>query len=129
MNLSKILIKIDAIRSFLSMNLLVLYVYLQILFIILYCYLDKHSLHLQFRFSTEIAFDTIVFITIIFVSLFVIFICIMMTFLEYILKRKLHINYINISKFSKKNNFIHCIIFYLGLFIQTIFMILLFFKI
>lgn len=88
-NIKNILINSDKLRFFAFPNVLILYVYLQIIFLFIYSQISKNSLHLsQIDITTENMFDFgIVFMSVI-TSLFMICFCFIMTFVEYILRKK-----------------------------------------
>ena len=89
MNIKNMLINSDKLRSFAFPNILVLYTYLQIIFLFIYSQINKTSLHLsQTDIATENLFDFgIVFMSVT-ISLFMICFCFIMTFVEYILRKK-----------------------------------------
>lgn len=116
MNIKNMLINSDKLRSFVFPNILVLYTYLQIIFLFVYSQINKTSIHLsQTDIATENMFDFgIVFMSVI-ISLFMICFCIIMTFLEYFLRKKINLRIINLNDYSSIFNRIHKLLFYFGL--------------
>ena len=116
MKIRNILINSDKLRSFVFSNILVLYTYLQIIFLFIYSQINKTSIHLsQTDIATENMFDFgIVFMSVI-ISLFMICFCIIMTFVEYLLRKKINLRIINLNNYSSIFNRIHKLLFYFGL--------------
>lgn len=116
MNIKDMLINSDKLRSFVFPNILVLYTYLQIIFLFVYSQINKTSIHLsQTDIATENMFDFgIVFMSVI-ISLFMICFCIIMTFVEYLLRKKINLRIINLNNYSSIFNRIHKLLFYFGL--------------
>lgn len=116
MKIRNILINSDKLRSFVFPNILVLYTYLQIIFLFIYSQINKTSIHLsQTDIATENMFDFgIVFMSVI-ISLFMICFCIIMTFVEYLLRKKINLRIINLNNYSSIFNRIHKLLFYFGL--------------
>lgn len=116
MNIKDMLINSDKLRSFAFPNILVLYTYLQIIFLFIYSQINKTSIHLsQTDIATENMFDFgIVFMSVI-ISLFMICFCFIMTFVEYLLRKKINLEIINLDNFSNVFNRIHKLLFYFGL--------------
>ena len=116
MNIKNMLINSDKLRSFVFPNILVLYTYLQIIFLFVYSQINKTSIHLsQTDIATENMFDFgIVFMSVI-ISLFMICFCIIMTFVEYLLRKKINLRIINLNNYSSIFNRIHKLLFYFGL--------------
>ena len=129
MKIKDILINSDKLRSFAFPNILVLYAYLQIIFLFIYSQINKTSIHLsQTDISTENIFDFgIVFMSVI-ISLFMICFRIIMTFAEYLLRKKINLKIININNFSSFFNIIHKLLFYFGLVIIFTYISLLIYK-
>ena len=129
MKIKNMLINSDKLRSFVFPNILVLYTYLQIIFLFFYSQIDKISLHLsQTNTSTENMFDFgIVFMSVI-LSLFMIFFCFIMTFVEYLLRKKINFEIINLNNFSIIFNRIHKLLFYFGLVINFTYISFLIYK-
>ncbi len=129
MKIKNMLINSDKLRSFVFPNILVLYTYLQIIFLFFYSQIDKTSLHLsQTNTSTENMFDFgIVFMSVI-LSLFMIFFCFIMTFVEYLLRKKINFEIINLNNFSIIFNRIHKLLFYFGLVINFTYISFLIYK-
>ena len=129
MKIKNMLINSDKLRSFVFPNILVLYTYLQIIFLFFYSQIDKISLHLsQTNTSTENMFDFgIVFMSVI-LSLFMIFFCFIMTFVEYLLRKKINFEIINPNNFSIIFNRIHKLLFYFGLVINFTYISFLIYK-
>lgn len=129
MTIKKMLMNSDKLRSFVFPNILVLYTYLQIIFLFFYSQIDKTSLHLsQTNTSTENMFDFgIVFMSVI-LSLFMIFFCFIMTFVEYLLRKKINFEIINPNNFSIIFNKIHKLLFYFGLVINFTYISFLIYK-
>ncbi len=80
MNIKSILINSDKLRSFVFPNILILYVYLQIIFLLIYSQIDKTSVYLsQTDITTGNMFNFgIIFMSVV-ISLFMICFCIIMT--------------------------------------------------
>ncbi len=127
MKIKDILINIDMVRTFLFTNLLILYVYLQIIFLFIYSYLDKHSLHLYAKYSAEASFDFGVTFVSLLIFLFMICFCSIMTFLEYLMRKKISLYFLNIKNFPKLINIIHFVLFYFGLVIIICYILILLF--
>jgi hypothetical protein len=102
MKIKDIFINSDKLRFFAFPNVLILYVYLQIIFLFIYSQINKTSLHLsQIDIATANMFDFgIVFMSVI-ISLFMICFCFIMTFVEYILRKKINFKIMNLKKISK----------------------------
>lgn len=129
MKIKNILINSDKLRSFVFPNILVLYTYLQIIFLFIYSQINKTSLHLsQTDIATENMFDFgIVFMSVI-ISLFMICFCFIMTFVEYILRKKINFKIINFKNYPSIFNKIHKLLFYFGLVIIFAYISFLFYR-
>lgn len=129
MKIKDILINSDKLRFFVFPNVLILYVYLQIIFLFIYLQISKTSLHLsQADIAIENMFDFgIVFMSVI-ISLFMICFCFIMTFVEYILRKKINFKIMNFKKYPNIFNKIHKLIFYFGLVIIFTYISFLFYR-
>ena len=118
MKIKNILNFCDKIRTYIFPNVLVLYTYLQLLFLFVYFQINKNSIHLsQIDISNENLLDlSIIFVSFL-ISIFMICFCTIMMFIEYILRRKINLKLIQTDKMSISINLIHKCIFYMGLFI------------
>ncbi len=80
MNIKSILINSDKLRSFVFPNILILYVYLQIIFLLIYSQIDKTSVYLsQTDITTGNMFNFGIIFMSVAISLFMICFCIIMT--------------------------------------------------
>ncbi len=129
MKIKDILINSDKLRFFVFPNVLILYVYLQIIFLFIYLQISKTSLHLsQADIAIENMFDFgIVFMSVI-ISLFMICFCFIMTFVEYILRKKINFKIMNFKKYPNIFNKIHKLLFYFGLVIIFTYISFLFYR-
>lgn len=122
MKIKNILNFCDKIRTYIFPNVLVLYTYLQLLFLFVYFQINKNSIHLsQIDISNENLFDlSIIFVSFL-ISIFMICFCIIMVFIEYILRRKINLKLIKTDKMPISINLIHQFVFYMGVFIIIIY--------
>lgn len=129
MKIKDIFINSDKLRFFVFPNVLILYVYLQIIFLFIYSQINKTSLHLsQTDIVTENMFDFgIVFMSVI-ISLFMICFCFIMTFVEYILRKKINLKIVDLNNYPNIFNKIHKLLFYLGLVIIFTYISFLFYR-
>ena len=129
MRIKDILINGDKLRFLAFPNILILYVYLQIIFLFIYSQISKYSLHLsQIDIVTENMFDFgIVFMSVI-ISLFMICFCFIMTFVEYILRKKINLKIIDLNNYPNIFNKIHKLLFYFGLVIIFTYISFLFYR-
>jgi len=129
MKIKDIFINSDKLRFFAFPNVLILYVYLQIIFLFIYSQINKTSLHLsQTDIVTENMFDFgIVFMSVI-ISLFMICFCFIMTFVEYILRKKINLKIIDLNNYPNIFNKIHKLLFYFGLIIIFTYISFLFYR-
>lgn len=129
MKIKDILINSDKLRFFVFPNVLILYVYLQIIFLFIYSQINKTSIHLsQADIATENMFDFgIVFMSVI-TSLFMICFCFIMTFVEYILRKKINFKIMNFKNYPSIFNKIHKLLFYFGLVIIFAYISFLFYR-
>ena len=129
MKIKDILINSDKLRFFVFPNVLILYVYLQIIFLFIYSQINKTSIHLsQTDIATENMFDFgIVFMSVI-TSLFMICFCFIMTFVEYILRKKINFKIIDLNNYPNIFNKIHKLLFYFGLVIIFTYISFLFYR-
>jgi hypothetical protein len=129
MNIKNMLINSDKLRSFVFPNILVLYTYLQIIFLFVYSQINKTSIHLsQTDIATENMFDFgIVFMSVI-TSLFMICFCFIMTFVKYILRKKINFKIMNFKNYPSIFNKIHKLLFYFGLVIIFAYISFLFYR-
>lgn len=118
MKIKCIFINIDKLRSFVFPNILVLYIYLQTVFLLIYSQINNNAVLLsQTDINTKHMFDfSVVFMSVL-IYLFMICFCSVMTFIEYILRNKINLKIININKFSNLCNKLHTLLFYFGLII------------
>ncbi len=129
MKIKDVLINSDNLRFFVFPNVLILYVYLQIIFLFIYSQINKTSIHLsQTDIATENMFDFgIVFMSVI-TSLFMICFCFIMTFVEYILRKKINFKIMNFKNYPSIFNKIHKLLFYFGLVIIFAYISFLFYR-
>jgi len=129
MKIKDILINSDKLRFLAFPNILILYFYLQIIFLFIYSQISKYSLHLsQTDIVTENMFDFgIVFMSVI-ISLFMICFCFIMTFVEYILRKKINLKIIDLNNYPNIFNKIHKLLFYFGLVIIFTYISFLFYR-
>ncbi len=129
MKIKDIFINSDKLRFFAFPNVLILYVYLQIIFLFIYSQISKNSLYLsQTDITTENMFDFgIVFMSVI-ISLFMICFCFIMTFVEYILRKKINLKIIDLNNYPNIFNKIHKLLFYFGLVIIFTYISFLFYR-
>ncbi len=122
MKIKNILNFCDKIRTYIFPNVLVLYTYLQLLFLFVYFQINKNSIHLsQIDISNENLLDlSIIFVSFL-ISIFMICFCIIMVFIEYILRRKINLKLIKTDKMPISINLIHHFVFYMGVFIIIIY--------
>ncbi len=122
MKIKNILNFCDRIRTYIFPNVLVLYTYLQLLFLFVYFQINKNSIHLsQIDISNENLLDlSIIFVSFL-ISIFMICFCIIMVFIEYILRRKINLKLIKTDKMPISINLIHHFVFYMGVFIIIIY--------
>ncbi len=122
MKIKNILNFCDKIRTYIFPNVLVLYTYLQLLFLFVYFQINKNSIHLsQIDISNENLLDlSIIFVSFL-ISIFMICFCIIMVFIEYILRRKINLKLIKTDKMPISINLIHQFVFYMGVFIIIIY--------
>ena len=130
MKIKKILDFIDKIRTYIFPNVLVLYTYLQLLFLFVYFQINKNSIHLsQIDISNENLLDlSIIFVSFL-ISIFMICFCTIMVVVEYILRKKINFKLIQTDKMPISMNLIHKCIFYIGLFIIIAYISYLIFRI
>ena len=116
MNIRDILINSDKLRSFAFPNILVLYTYIQIIYLFVYLQINKSSVYLSHTdITTENIFDFGILFMSAIISLFMICFCIIMTFAEYLLRKKINLKIINPNNFPHIFNRIHKLLFYFGL--------------
>ena len=129
MKIKDVLINSDNLRFFVFPNVLILYVYLQIIFLFIYSQINKTSIHLsQTDIATENMFDFgIVFMSVI-TSLFMICFFFIMTFVEYILRKKINFKIMNFKNYPSIFNKIHKLLFYFGLVIIFAYISFLFYR-
>ena len=130
MKIKNILNFCDKIRTYIFPNVLVLYTYLQLLFLFVYFQINKTSIHLsQIDISNENLLDlSVVFVSFL-ISIFMICFCTIMILAEYILRKKVNFKLIQTDKMSICMNLIHKCIFYIGLFIIIAYISYLIFRI
>lgn len=130
MKIKKILDFIDKIRTYIFPNVLVLYTYLQLLFLFVYFQINKNSIHLsQIDISNENLLDLSVILVSFLISIFMICFCTIMVVVEYILRKKINFKLIQTDKMPISMNLIHKCIFYIGLFIIIAYISYLIFRI
>jgi hypothetical protein len=122
MKIKNILNFCDKIRTYIFPNVLVLYTYLQLLFLFVYFQINKNSIHLsQIDISNENLLDlSIIFVSFL-ISIFMICFCIIMVFIEYILRRQINLKLIKTYKMPISINLFHQLVFYMGVFIIIIY--------
>ena len=130
MKLKNILLSFDKLRSFLFPNILVIYTYIQIVFLLIYFQINTHATHFsQIDINSEKMFDFGIVFSSFLISIFMICLCIIMTFIEYLLREKINFKIININNYPKLFNIIHASLFYFGLIIILSFVLNLIFRI
>lgn len=127
MNFKNIYIISNNLRTYIFPNILVLYTYLHIIFLFIYFYIDKNSLNLSRIEILAINF-CVTFMSIL-ISFFMIFFCLIMTILEFILRKHLKFKIIQLEKIPSFWNQIHYLLFYFGLIIISTYISFILYKI
>jgi len=129
MKIKNIFINIDKLRFFVFPNLLVVYTYLQILFLFIYSQIGKTSIQMpKTGIAIENMFDFgVIFVSVLF-SFFMIGFCLIMTFIECLLRKKINLIIINSNNDSILFNVVHIIVFYFGLAVVFAFILFMFYR-
>ncbi len=128
MKIKNIFINSDKLRFFVFPNILISYVYLQIISLFIYSQISKTSVHLsQTDIATGRMFDFGIIFMSVLISLFMICFCTIMTFVEFLLSKKTNLKMINLNNFPNIFNKIHKLLFYFGLVVIFVYISFLFY--